>query len=86
MSRLDAVTSFCEGVPKGGERWRNDQSDQSSGDPMSQYAVNLINKAAEGKIDPLIGFKGVRQNYPSSLQAHQKIIRFVGDSKLEKLQ
>jgi len=60
MSRLDAVTfmshgaegSLAKGVENDGE---NDQSDQSSGDPMSQYAVNLINKAAEGKIDPLIG-------------------------------
>ena len=60
MTRLDAVSfvSHGSGEPvRGGE-----QTDESAGegeaaksDPLSEYAVDLMAKARDGRIDPLIG-------------------------------
>ena len=60
MSRLDAVSFLSHGsgeTPEGAEDRDKDAEDgeKASSDPLSQYAVDLIAKAADGKIDPLIG-------------------------------
>jgi len=62
MSRLDAVSFLSHGaegnIAKGVEGQDNGEAvegDSDAKDPLSQYSVNLINKAANGKIDPLIG-------------------------------
>ena len=60
MTRLDAVSFISHGsesnVAKSSEE---DVLQENAGmdgkDPLSQFAVNLIKKAAAGKIDPLIG-------------------------------
>ena len=60
MSRLDAVSFLSHGTgetPEGAEDRDKEAEDgeKASSDPLSQYAVDLIAKAADGKIDPLIG-------------------------------
>ena len=60
MSRLDAVSFLSHGsdeAVQGADDRAQDGGDETgeSSDPLSQYAVDLIAKAAEGKIDPLIG-------------------------------
>ena len=60
MSRLDAVSFVSHG--NGGTVQGTDQSDDKLGDgegsksdPLSEYAVDLIAKARDGRVDPLIG-------------------------------
>jgi len=60
MTRLDAVSYLSHGsegnLAKGAEDISETDSAETAGkDALSQYAVNLISKAAAGKIDPLIG-------------------------------
>ena len=60
MTRLDAVSYISHGssskVARGAEDPIESDSTEADGkDPLSQYAVNLIAKAAAGRIDPLIG-------------------------------
>ena len=60
MTRLDAVSFISHGsssnVARGIEDPIESDSTEADGkDPLSQYAVNLIAKAAAGRIDPLIG-------------------------------
>ena len=60
MTRLDAVSFISHGsssnVARGTEDPIESDSTETNGkDPLSQYAVNLIAKAAAGRIDPLIG-------------------------------
>ena len=60
MTRLDAVSFISHGsssnVARGTEDPVESDSIEADGkDPLSQYAVNLIAKAAAGRIDPLIG-------------------------------
>ena len=60
MTRLDAVSFISHGsssnVARGNEDPIESDSTEADGkDPLSQYAVNLIAKAAAGRIDPLIG-------------------------------
>ena len=60
MTRLDAVSFISHGsssnVARGTEDPIDSDSTEADGkDPLSQYAVNLIAKAAAGRIDPLIG-------------------------------
>ena len=60
MTRLDAVSFISHGsssnVARGTEDPIESDSIEADGkDPLSQYAVNLIAKAAAGRIDPLIG-------------------------------
>jgi ATP-dependent Clp protease ATP-binding subunit ClpA len=63
VTRLDVVTYLSHGIPKvplapepqstgdGGE----DEDAAPSRDPLATFTVNLIEKAAAGRIDPLIG-------------------------------
>ncbi len=60
MTRLDAVSYISHG--SGGNVARSSQEGQEGeggeaegSDPLSQFAVDLIAKAASGRIDPLIG-------------------------------
>ena len=60
MTRLDAVTYISHGAENGGGRSSEEtETTEIEGgegsDPLSQYAVDLIAKAAAGRIDPLIG-------------------------------
>ena len=60
MTRLDAVTYISHGAENGGassadERETTEAESAEGTDPLSQYAVDLIAKAAAGRIDPLIG-------------------------------
>ena len=60
LTRLDAVSFISHGsssnVARGTEDPIESDSTEADGkDPLSQYAVNLIAKAAAGRIDPLIG-------------------------------
>ena len=60
MTRLDAVSFISHGsssnVARGTEDPIESDSTEADGkDPLSQYAVNLVAKAAAGRIDPLIG-------------------------------
>ena len=60
MTRLDAVSFISHGsssnVARGAEDpIESDSTEVDGKDPLSQYAVNLIAKAAAGRIDPLIG-------------------------------
>lgn len=60
MTRLDAVSYLSHGKDGNISRGTEDQAegeqiDDAGSDPLSQYAVNLIAKAANGRIDPLIG-------------------------------
>jgi len=60
MTRLDAVSFISHGsssnVARGNEDPIESDSTEADGkDPLRQYAVNLIAKAAAGRIDPLIG-------------------------------
>ncbi len=60
MSRLDAVSFVSHG--NGGTVQGTEQSDDkladgegSKSDPLSEYAVDLMAKARDGRVDPLIG-------------------------------
>ena len=59
MTRLDAVSFISHGssnVARGNDETVESDSTEAEGkDPLSQFAVNLITKAAAGRIDPLIG-------------------------------
>ena len=60
MTRLDAVSFISHGADSIVAKSQNeDQARETIGedgkDPLSQFAVNLIAKAAAGSIDPLIG-------------------------------
>ena len=62
MTRLDAVSYISHGsdgnVARGAEETTdtdNAETGAEGTDPLSQYAVDLIAKAAAGRIDPLIG-------------------------------
>jgi ATP-dependent Clp protease ATP-binding subunit ClpA len=59
MTRLDAVSFISHGssnVARGNDETVESDSTEAEGkDPLSQFAVNLIAKAAAGRIDPLIG-------------------------------
>ena len=64
ITRLDVVNYISHGIAKigdepstgmpGGER-EGEESADSKGNPLSEYASNLNELALEGKIDPLIG-------------------------------
>ena len=59
MTRLDAVSFISHGADSSVAKSQNeDQARETIGedgkDPLSQFAVNLIAKAAAGRIDPLI--------------------------------
>ncbi len=60
MSRLDAVSFISHGSGDGANPSEDMAADQDAeaqegSDPLSQYATDLIAKAADGRIDPLIG-------------------------------
>ncbi len=60
MTRLDAVSFISHGSESSVAKSSEDDVDQETAgsegkDPLSQFAVNLIAKAAAGKVDPLIG-------------------------------
>ena len=60
MTRLDAVSFISHGADSSvAKNQTEDQAGETIGedgkDPLSQFAVNLIAKAAAGRIDPLIG-------------------------------
>lgn len=60
MSRLDAVSFLSHGSDEAVEgadarEQDGDGDSKEASDPLSQYAVDLIAKAGEGRIDPLIG-------------------------------
>ena len=67
ITRLDVVSYLSHGVskigeaatPAGGEPDENDAEDAPTSrparDPLEAFTVNLVQKAAEGRIDPLIG-------------------------------
>ena len=60
LSRLDAVSylSHGKGEPVEGADGsvdENAEGERAKSDPLSEYSVNLVAKAREGRIDPLIG-------------------------------
>ena len=60
MSRLDAVSFVSHGngeSVQGSDHSDTQAADGEGGksDPLSEYAVNLMEKASEGRVDPLIG-------------------------------
>src|SRR2546430_8252067 len=69
LTRLDVVTYLSHGIPKvpevpapGGSdgQGEDDEDDEEGGarrarDPLSAFTVNLVERAAAGRIDPLIG-------------------------------
>jgi len=61
MTRLDAVTYMSHGAEGNVGRGAQESTDTEAAaeaegqDPLSQYAVDLVAKAAAGRIDPLIG-------------------------------
>ena len=67
VSRLDVVNFMAHGIAKGAEdtgdpnpgktEKSNDDGEQNAKSPLRDFAVNLNQQAAEGKIDPLIGRK-----------------------------
>ncbi len=63
ISRLDVITYLSHGIAKvpsapepqpGGENGDDDEAAPSR-DPLASFTVNLVERAAAGKIDPLIG-------------------------------
>jgi len=60
LSRLDAVSYLSHGTGEpvegaDGSVDDNAKGDRAKSDPLSEYSVNLVAKALEGLIDPLIG-------------------------------
>lgn len=68
ISRLDVLNYISHGISKlptsshdqgepsfGGGGWDDSQRSQVVGDPLEAFAVNLIERASQNKIDPLIG-------------------------------
>ena len=60
LSRLDAVSYLSHGKGEPGEGAdgsvdENAEGERAKSDPLSEYSINLVAKAREGRIDPLIG-------------------------------
>ncbi|TMA35184.1 MAG: hypothetical protein E6J83_17705 [Deltaproteobacteria bacterium] len=68
VTRLDVITYLSHGIakvpeapaPGGGEEQDDDDDEEEGGarrarDPLSAFTVNLVERAAAGRIDPLIG-------------------------------
>jgi ATP-dependent Clp protease ATP-binding subunit ClpA len=60
LSRLDAVSYLSHGTGEpvegaDGSMDDNAEGERAKSDPLSEYSVNLVAKAREGRIDPLIG-------------------------------
>lgn len=60
LSRLDAVSYLSHGTGEpvegaDGSVDDNAEGERAKSDPLSEYSVNLVAKAREGRIDPLIG-------------------------------
>ncbi|PJZ26202.1 ATP-dependent Clp protease ATP-binding subunit ClpA [Leptospira hartskeerlii] len=60
ISRLDVVRYISHGIKKSGEKVgegnsTDETSKKQSGDPLSDFCVNLTEKASQGKLDPLVG-------------------------------
>ena len=60
LSRLDAVSYLSHGTDDpvegaDGSVDDNAEGERAKSDPLSEYSVNLVAKAREGRIDPLIG-------------------------------
>ncbi|HEV7891504.1 MAG TPA: Clp protease N-terminal domain-containing protein, partial [Pyrinomonadaceae bacterium] len=61
ITRLDVLNYLAHGISKvegGGfahEGAEDFETGQSARDPLQEYATNLVERASEGKIDPLIG-------------------------------
>src|SRR5689334_13127145 len=68
VTRLDVVTYMSHGIrkvpelpasnghaPEGGGEEDDDEEGGSSRDPLAAFTVDLVERAAAGKIDPLIG-------------------------------
>jgi ATP-dependent Clp protease ATP-binding subunit ClpA len=60
LTRLDAVSYLSHGTVESVARGSGEAADSGNveaegKDPLSQFSVNLISKAAAGRIDPLIG-------------------------------
>ncbi len=51
----------------------NRDTEPPARDPLRQFAVDLVEKAAQGKIDPLVGRETrTEADYPGPLQAEKK--------------
>jgi ATP-dependent Clp protease ATP-binding subunit ClpA len=63
ITRLDILNYLAHGIPKAAEgdaqkfvtEGGDDEGAQAARDPLAAFATNLVERAAEGKIDPLIG-------------------------------
>ena len=58
IERVDLTTYFSHGRPnpaKNPKRREEDEDAVESDDPLEEYAVELVQRAADGHIDPLIG-------------------------------
>ncbi|HYV57900.1 MAG TPA: ATP-dependent Clp protease ATP-binding subunit ClpA [Candidatus Nitrosopolaris sp.] len=61
ITRLDVVTYLSHGIPKAPEPTHqpeeedDDERPQQARDPLAAFTVNLVERAAGGHIDPLIG-------------------------------
>ncbi|MCA1615114.1 MAG: ATP-dependent Clp protease ATP-binding subunit ClpA [Acidobacteria bacterium] len=65
VTRLDVLNYLAHGISKvepggaapfaHGEEGYTDEAEQAARDPLTAFASNLVERAAEGKIDPLIG-------------------------------
>jgi ATP-dependent Clp protease ATP-binding subunit ClpA len=61
ITRLDVVTYLSHGIPKAPEPMQppeeedDDERPQPARDPLATFTVNLVERAAAGHIDPLIG-------------------------------
>jgi ATP-dependent Clp protease ATP-binding subunit ClpA len=60
VEKLDVLTYLSHGIPKDGPAppfvAPNEEADApAKGDPLKQFAVNLLERAKKGEIDPLIG-------------------------------
>ncbi|WP_165069783.1 ATP-dependent Clp protease ATP-binding subunit ClpA [Desulfovibrio sp. ZJ200] len=59
VERLDVLTFVSHGLEEGsgsrGVERENSDERAAKGDPLRQYAVDLTERAREGKIDPLVG-------------------------------
>lgn len=94
ITRLDVLNYISHGIskvtgdtgsPAGDPRIQGDEDALPTGDPLEAFTVNLVQRAAEGKIDPLIGREAEIQRTVQVLCRRRKNNPiFVGDPGVGK--
>ncbi|MBI5408692.1 MAG: ATP-dependent Clp protease ATP-binding subunit ClpA [Nitrospirae bacterium] len=95
ITRLDVLNYISHGITKAGDRYADEKLDEtetapekkhvSKSDTLKQFTVDLVRKAADGGIDPLVGReKELKRTIQVLCRRRKNNIVFVGDPGVGK--